>query len=279
VLCFFVVHTQEKAGSKDCCPLCGSVFHYQRIKLMNTQNRVVSFLKSEDEFGGLSNLADGYPIQINGIRIPSSEHLYQALKFPDHPEIQASILKAGTPTEARKIALNLVPVGVNKSLVRRVNKQKFAVTAQIKPYSEDQKKALKEVHQSKIRADWDEVKLEVMNYCLRVKLINNWVGFGELLRSTGDTEIVQKAPRKESFWGLFTSKDGYCRCGYNHLGRLLVNLRDELIDQDNEPLRTLVPPVHLSLRLLGSEIESIDRKDHLRQVGTRFSEWVAEVRP
>ena len=246
---------------------------------MNTQNRVVSFLKTEDEFGGLSNSADGFPIQINGFRIPSTEHLYQALKFPDHPEIQEGILKAGTPTDARKIASNLVPVGMNKGPVRHVNKQKFAVTGKIKPYSENQKLAFKQDHESKIRTDWDEVKLEVMNYCIRAKLINNWVGFGDLLRSTGNQEIVQKAPKKESFWGLFTSKDGYCRCGYNHLGRLLVNLRDELIDQDNEPLRTLVPPTHLNLKLLGFEIEPIDRRGHLRQVGTQFSERVAEVRP
>lgn len=246
---------------------------------MNTQNRVVSFLKTEDEFGGLSNSADGYPLQINGFRILSTEHLYQALKFPDHPEIQKNILKAGTPAEARKIALNLVPAGMKKSPVRRVNKQKFVATGQIKPYSENQELVTKQDHESKIRADWDEVKLEVMNYCIRAKLINNWVGFGDLLRSTGNHEIVQKAPRKKSFWGLFTSKDGYCRCGYNHLGRLLMKLRDELIDVDNEPLRTLVPPTHLNLKLLGFDIESIDRRGHLRQVGTRFSEWVTEVRP
>jgi predicted NAD-dependent protein-ADP-ribosyltransferase YbiA (DUF1768 family) len=251
---------------------------------MNIQNRVVSFLKSDDEFGGLSNLAEGYPLLVNGIRIRSSEHLYQAMKFPDHPEIQERILNAESPTDAIKIASNKMLVGTQTALSRRVNQQKFAVTSQIKPYSEKaeesaKKLALKKAHDAKIRTDWDQIRLEVMDYCLRVKLINNWVRFGELLRSTGDREIVFKAVKKQSFWGMFTSKDGYCRCGYNHLGRLLMNLRNELNDSDNEPLRILVPPTHLNLMLLGSPIESIDRTDHLRQVGTRFSEQVAEVRP
>lgn len=250
---------------------------------MNIQNRVVSFIKSEDEFGGLSNLAEGYPLLVNGGSVPSSEHLYQALKFPDHPEIQDRILKAGSPADAVKIASNKVLAGVQTALSRRVNQQKFAVTSQIKPYSKKteatQNPALKKAHDAKIRTDWNQVKLEVMDFCLRAKLINNWVQFGELLRSTGDRETVLKALKKESYWGLFTSKDGYCRCGYNHLGRLLVNLRDELNDPDNEPLRVLAPPAHLNLMLLGTEIEPIDRSEHLRQVGTRFSAQVAEVRP
>jgi predicted NAD-dependent protein-ADP-ribosyltransferase YbiA (DUF1768 family) len=251
---------------------------------MNIQNRVVSILKSADEFGGLSNLAEGYPLLINGFRVPSSEHLYQALKFPDHPEIQENILNATTPSDAVKIASNKALVGRQTTITRRINKSKFAVTAQIKPYPGNadevaQKLALKNEHDLKIRPDWNQVKLEVMDFCLRAKLINNWVRFGELLRSTGDHEIVLKALKKESFWGLFTSKDGYCRCGYNHLGRLLVNLRNEFNDPDNEPLRVLVPPPHLNLMLLGSNIEPIDRSEHLRQVGTRFSAQVAEVRP
>ena len=118
-----------------------------------------------------------------------------------------------------------------------------------------------------------------MDFCLRVKLINNWVQFGELLRSTGDHEIVSKAQKKESFWGLFTSKDGYCRCGHNHLGQRMMKLRDEFNSENNESLRVLEAPAHLNLMLLNSEIETIDRRTHLRQMGTRFSERVAEIRP
>jgi predicted NAD-dependent protein-ADP-ribosyltransferase YbiA (DUF1768 family) len=250
---------------------------------MNNQNRVISFCKSDDEFGGLSNLADGYPLQLNGLKVPSSEHLYQALKFSDHPEIQKSILEAKTPAESIKIASNKTLNGGKTALSTHANRQKFAVTSKIKPYSENaeevaKKLAQQQAHDAKIRPDWDQIKLEVMNYCIRVKLINNWVQFGELLRGTGDREIVLKAPKKESFWGLFTSKDGYCRCGYNHLGRLLMNVRNELNNPNNEPLRVLVPPAHLNLMLLGSEIELIDRRDHLCQVGTRTSAYVAEIR-
>jgi hypothetical protein len=52
---------------------------------MNAQNPAVCFNKIDDEFGGFLNKADGYPVVLNGIHIPSVEHLYHALKFPDHP--------------------------------------------------------------------------------------------------------------------------------------------------------------------------------------------------
>lgn len=51
-----------------------------------------------------------------------------------------------------------------------------------------------------------------------------------------------------------------------------MKLRNEFVNQDNENLRILAPPSHLNLVFLDSEIETIDRRGHLRQVGTKTSQ-------
>jgi type I restriction enzyme S subunit len=38
----------------------------------------VVFRKTNTRFGGLSNMAPGFPLEVNGIRILTSEALYQA---------------------------------------------------------------------------------------------------------------------------------------------------------------------------------------------------------
>jgi predicted NAD-dependent protein-ADP-ribosyltransferase YbiA (DUF1768 family) len=122
-----------------------------------------------------------------------------------------------------------------------------------------------------IRDDWELIKLEVMEYCLRVKLIYHWIKFGNLLRNTENKEIIEISPRKrDAFWGA-TQVDTEFR-GENHLGQLLMKLRNEFVNQDNENLRILVPPPHLNLVFLGSEIKTIDRRRHLLQVGTKTSQ-------
>ncbi len=201
---------------------------------------IVTFLKTQEVFGGLSNMAGGFLLLINGHRILTSEHLYQALKFPDAPEIQRRILDQPSPMTAKMVA-------------RKKEYRKF------------------------MRADWQSIQVEVMEFCLRAKLIWNWVAFGNLLRSTADRAIFEISSKKDRFWGVVETAGELV--GENHLGRLLDGLRDHLVSPDNEALRVLEAPPHLGLRLLGNPIEKIDRRGHLLQVGTRSSEWVAAVRP
>jgi len=59
------------------------------------------FLKTAERFGGLSNMAGGYALSINGIRIPTSEALYQACRFPDKPELQKIIIGQKSPMTAK----------------------------------------------------------------------------------------------------------------------------------------------------------------------------------
>lgn len=187
---------------------------------MNTysKNEVVSFLKTKEAFGGLSNMAAGYLITLYGIRCKTSEHLYQALKFPNHPEIQAEILAEKSPVAAKMVAKRCRHL---------------------------------------IRPDWDEIKLPVMAYCLRAKLQCNFERFGDLLRSTGDADIVEISSKRDTFWGCVPQGD--LLVGHNHLGIQLSNLREELIDDEGGfHDAKLAPPDGVELRLIGRVLGTLN---------------------
>lgn len=59
------------------------------------------FWKTADRFGSLSNMASGFPLLINGILIQSNEALYQAMRYPFHPEIQQEIIEQPSPMSAK----------------------------------------------------------------------------------------------------------------------------------------------------------------------------------
>lgn len=74
--------------------------------------------------------------------------------------------------------------------------------------------ALKAGRKLLLRADWDEIKLGVMEYYLRQKFKQQV--FADHLIATGDAYIYESGHK---FWG---------EPGENHLGRLLMRIRDEL---------------------------------------------------
>lgn len=121
----------------------------------------VVFLKTKESFGGLSNMAGGFPLRVNGILILTSEALYQACRFPHLPDVQRLIIGERSPMTAKM-----------KS----------------KPHRRDS------------RPDWDHVRVRIMRWCLRVKLAQNWRSFSELLLETGERPIVEES-RKDGFWG------------------------------------------------------------------------------
>ena len=176
---------------------------------------VVRFRKTTEEYGGLSNMAPGFPVVVLGHRIRTSEALYQACRFPHMPEVQAMILNEGSPMTAKMRS---------------------------KPYRKDS------------RPDWDDVRVPVMKWCLRVKLIYNWRKFSELLLSTGDRPIVEDS-RKDSYWGALPQEDDTLN-GQNVLGRLLMDLRRTLKDNP-DTLRSVRPPSIHNFSLLGQPITVI----------------------
>jgi len=61
----------------------------------------IVFLKTDAPFGGLSNMAGGFPLWVNGIRALTSEALYQACRFPHLPEVQSLIIEQKSPMAAK----------------------------------------------------------------------------------------------------------------------------------------------------------------------------------
>jgi ribA/ribD-fused uncharacterized protein len=73
----------------------------------------------------------------------------------------------------------------------------------------------------KLRPDWESVKLNVMEQCLREKFKPGTQLSQELL-ATGSRELVEGNTWNDTFWGVCRGQ------GKNHLGRLLMKIRKEL---------------------------------------------------
>ena len=82
-------------------------------------------------------------------------------------------------------------------------------------------KKLAEKHRGKIRPDWDAVKDEIMYRVVRCKFESHRE-LRELLRATGDEDIVEAAPT-DYYWGV-----GSEGTGQNKLGRIIERIRHEL---------------------------------------------------
>jgi type I restriction enzyme, S subunit len=176
------------------------------------------FLKTNERFGGLSNMAAGFPLSVAGVEVRTSEALYQACRFPHMPDVQHMIISEASPMTAKMRS---------------------------KPYH------------SQSRADWDVVRVKIMRWCLSVKLAQNWEKFGSLLLSTRDMPIVEKKVRRKDFWGATEQPDGSL-VGINVLGRLLMELREQLRNGSLDAMHQVVPPPVPEFLLLGVEIGPIE---------------------
>lgn len=175
--------------------------------------------KTKESFGGLSNMAAGFPLRINGFRVPTSEALYQACRFPDLPDVQREIIAQHSPMTAKMKG---------------------------KP------------HRKATRTDWDNVRHNIMRWCLRVKLAQHYKEFGRLLLATKEKPIVEQS-RRDEYWGAVLMQDGETLVGENVLGRLLMELREALRHDADERLQ-FVPPLKISnFKLYGRQIEAIGR--------------------
>lgn len=173
--------------------------------------------KTKDTYGGLSNMAAGYPLNINGIRILTTEALYQACRFPDLPEVQREIIGQHSPMTAKMKG---------------------------KP------------HRQHTRSDWDDVRFKVMRWCLRVKLAQHYAEFGRLLLSTRDKPIVEQS-RKDAYWGALVAQDDESLSGQNVLGRLLMELRERLKQDSAHDLLVVDPLSIPNFNLFGRPIETV----------------------
>ena len=125
-----------------------------------------TFKKTKNRYGGLSNMASGFSWKINNTDIYHSESIYQACRFPHLPDVQREILQQRSP-----------------------------ITAKMKM----------KAHKSSTRADWQSIKLQIMQWCLELKLAQNFINFGLVLEETYFKPIVEDSP-KDDFWGANETK-------------------------------------------------------------------------
>jgi len=107
---------------------------------------------------------------------------------------------------------------------------------------------------TKSRPDWDDVRVDLMYWCLEVKLFQNQASFGELLRRTGNNDIVESSA-KDEFWGARSQPTGSLY-GQNVLGRLLMRLRAR--SKANGWNIELPSPTGHDVMLFGKKVKSDD---------------------
>ncbi len=79
------------------------------------------------------------------------------------------------------------------------------------------------------RLGWDEMKLAVMENLVRQKFAHPCLA--ALLLATGDEELIEGNTWNDTFWGV----DAETGEGKNHLGRILMKVRSELLANANAP--------------------------------------------
>lgn len=136
----------------------------------------------EREFYPLSNFSS-FRLKWNGYDFDTSEHAYHWAKFYGQSDRHChAIRNARSAHEAFKYA---------------------------------------EAHKTDRRADWDEIKVDVMLQILRAKVEQHEYVRRKLLE-TGDRELIECSWR-DDFWGWGPNRDGQ-----NMLGKLWMQIRDEI---------------------------------------------------
>jgi len=77
-----------------------------------------------------------------------------------------------------------------------------------------------------LRADWEQVKVGIMEEIVRAKFTQN-PELGALLAATGDAQLVEGNTWGDTYWGV-DSRNGK---GSNHLGKILMKVRAELAEK------------------------------------------------
>jgi len=167
---------------------------------------VISFYKVDEPFGALSNMSGKYfHLQVNDVLIRSSEALYQACRFPNRPDLQKLIIEDKSPKGAKM----------------RAKKYRAEFT----------------------RPDFESIKVDLMFWCLKVKLSQHPIDFGRLLERTSHKNIVEIS-KADNFWGALKNKENEFELqGKNVLGQLLMLLREYYLDNKGKMTLLKVDPL------------------------------------
>ncbi|WOL12813.1 riboflavin biosynthesis protein PYRR, chloroplastic isoform X1 [Canna indica] len=163
--------------------------------------KIISFYKTWERYGSFSNYSP-HPIQMpdengNYMTWSTVEHYYQAHKF----------------------------VGVDNPLAKDAFEQ--IKTAKSPEEASQKGRRLQREHPELVRADWESAKIDVMYRALRCKF-STYPHLNAMLCSTAGSVLVEASPH-DLFWG--GGREGE---GLNYLGRLLMQLRTEILEKSSK---------------------------------------------
>jgi len=156
---------------------------------------IITMYSIEKFHGRWFFLSNFYPCEIKhqGLTYPSVEHFYVAMKCNNDQLLNGTYYTAG---DFRDMIAKIKEPAVVKKLGQKI----------------------------KVRKDWDEKKLEFMNWAIREKFVNS---LAEKLLETNNLPLIEGNYWHDNFYGSC-----YCeKCGSkgnNHLGKILMEVRDEL---------------------------------------------------
>jgi ribA/ribD-fused uncharacterized protein len=158
-------------------------------------NRILYFERDRDTFRYFSHFHPS-PIELDGEKWPTVEHYYQAQRSDD-PAYRQAIRETASAGKVKHLSLSpdKKSKGVKRSWFLRNN--------------------------ARPRADWAEVKLDIMRKADWAKFTQN-AELGEILLATADAELVEDSPW-DAFWG--GGADGN---GFNWAGKILMEIRAKL---------------------------------------------------
>jgi ribA/ribD-fused uncharacterized protein len=184
-------------------------------------NQVVSFNKTREPYGEFSNMCGGFRILLDGESFRTSEALYQACRFPDFPKIQRAIQAEPSPMGAKMRSKPFRPLELGFN-----------------------------------RPDFDDLRLQIMDWCLHLKLAQHYNRFGEVLQRSGAYPIVELS-HNDKYWGAVGTpkKEPTEYIGHNYLGKLLVKLRTEMNEKPKEELLIVPKPNIPNFKLFGKEVQ------------------------
>lgn len=81
-----------------------------------------------------------------------------------------------------------------------------------------------------MKANWDEERNDAMEQLLRIKFENP--ALRKNLIETGDYQLIEENKWHDTYWGVCVCKK-HKSDGQNHLGNLLMKIRDDLIKVDH----------------------------------------------
>lgn len=165
------------------------------------EQEVIPFSRSKDPYGWLSNMSR-YVIKYGGVDWPSTENLFQALRFSD-PAKRERIRQIDNPF-------------LSKEETKKIAAEKWY---DVEPRSEED--------------------LDNMRVCVRLKL-EQYPDLQRVLMNTDDKLLIEdvtarcqrKIGKSDIFWGMML-KDGVWT-GDNWLGKIWMEERDRL---NNEELK------------------------------------------